>query len=146
MYGLDRLFPRLQTPPRETVIAVNVGGCIIPFGIAVYELNYLAHHNPDLLGRTAIASLVTTVVCYMLARPVTGLGIAMPAFAAPLASVGAALLLAPAAAPPVAFVAGVVGPLVGADLLHLRDCPSSGALRQFDAFVKGGSGSVSVSG
>jgi len=32
-----------------------------------------------------------------------------------------ALLLAPTFATPVAFVAGVTGPLVGADLLHLRD-------------------------
>src|SRR5215467_5081592 len=32
MYGLDRLFPRLQRQPRDTVIAVNIGGCIIPVG------------------------------------------------------------------------------------------------------------------
>jgi uncharacterized membrane protein len=31
-----------------------------------------------------------------------------------------ALLLAPEDAPPVAFVAGVAGPLIGADLLHLK--------------------------
>jgi branched-chain amino acid transport system ATP-binding protein len=29
---------------------------------------------------------------------------------------------------------------------HLPGCPSSGALRQFEAFLKGGSGSVAVSG
>jgi hypothetical protein len=31
------------------------------------------------------------------------------------------LLLVPDQAPPVAFVAGALGPLIGADLLHLRD-------------------------
>jgi uncharacterized membrane protein len=38
-----------------------------------------------------------------------------------------ALLLQPAFAPPVAFIAGVLGPLVGADLLHLNDIKSIGA-------------------
>jgi uncharacterized membrane protein len=32
-----------------------------------------------------------------------------------------ALILAPEQASPVAFVAGVAGPLIGADLLHLKD-------------------------
>src|SRR5215831_3904653 len=52
MYGLDRLFPRLQRQPRQTVIAVNVGGCIIPFGIAIYQLSYIAEHDPELLMKT----------------------------------------------------------------------------------------------
>jgi uncharacterized membrane protein len=30
-------------------------------------------------------------------------------------------------APPIAFTAGVLGPLIGADLLHLRDLQSPGA-------------------
>ena len=39
-----------------------------------------------------------------------------PAFVAALS----ALVLAPHQAPPVAFIAGVAGPLIGADLLNLR--------------------------
>jgi uncharacterized membrane protein len=42
------------------------------------------------------------------------------------AAVACALLLTPDWAPPVAFVAGVLGPLIGADLLHLDDIASLG--------------------
>jgi uncharacterized membrane protein len=44
----------------------------------------------------------------------------MPGLIPPLVAAASALLLAPAYATPVAFVAGTTGPLVGADLLHIR--------------------------
>jgi uncharacterized membrane protein len=54
-------------------------------------------------------------------------------------------LLAPDAAPPVAFIIGVIGPLVGADLLHLRDLEvgeigivSVGGAGTFDGIVLSG--------
>ncbi len=50
----------------------------------------------------------------------------LPGFVAPGVALAAALLLAPDQAPPIAFVAGVLGPLVGADLLHLRDIEQCG--------------------
>jgi uncharacterized membrane protein len=55
------------------------------------------------------------------------------------------MLLAPDIAPPVAFVVGVTGPLVGADLLHLRDIHltetgvvSIGGAGTFDGIVLSG--------
>jgi hypothetical protein len=33
------------------VIAVNVGDCIIPLGIAIYQLSYIAEQHPGLLTR-----------------------------------------------------------------------------------------------
>ena len=39
LFGLDQLFPRLNRRRGETVIAVNVGGCLIPLGIALYQLS-----------------------------------------------------------------------------------------------------------
>ena len=146
MFGLDQLFPRLSRRRRETVIAVNVGGCLIPLGIAIYQLSYLADRGPALLLKTAIAALITTGVCYLLARPVPGRGIAMPGFVPPIVAALSAVLLAPDQAPPVAFVAGVVGPLVGADLLHLKDVnriattgvASIGGAGTFDGIVLSG--------
>jgi uncharacterized membrane protein len=102
-FGLDQFFPRLQRPRRETVIAVNIGGGLIPVGIALYELGYLADQGLNLVLKSAIAALVTTVVCYILARPVPGLGIAMPGFVPPIVSALAAFLLAPDQAPPAAL-------------------------------------------
>jgi uncharacterized membrane protein len=51
---------------------------------------------------------------------VAGVGILVPGLVPPLAAALSALLLAPEQATPVAFIAGTFGPLVGADLLHLR--------------------------
>jgi uncharacterized membrane protein len=64
---------------------------------------------------------VNTAICYLLAQPVRGVGLVMPGLVPPVVAAAAALILAPADAPPVAFIAGVLGPLLGADLLHLRD-------------------------
>ncbi|MDH4154239.1 MAG: DUF1614 domain-containing protein [Nitrospira sp.] len=56
-----------------------------------------------------------------------------------------ALLFVPDLAPPVAFVASVLGPLIGADLLHLRDIEkittgiaSIGGAGTFDGIVLSG--------
>jgi uncharacterized membrane protein len=56
-----------------------------------------------------------------LARPVPGLGIALPAFIPPILSALLAWLLAPAQAPMVAYISGSFGVLIGADLLNLRN-------------------------
>jgi uncharacterized membrane protein len=50
-----------------------------------------------------------------------GVGIVVPGLIPAFVAAASALILAPEQAPPVAFVAGVLGPLAGADLMHLRD-------------------------
>ena len=127
VFGLPHHFPQFRRRYRETVIAVNVGGCLVPVGLALYELIHLAAQGLLLLMAAAVASVVSTAVCYYLARPVPGVGIAMPGLIPPFVAAAAALILAPGAAAPVAFIAGVAGPLVGADLLHLKDIVKLGA-------------------
>jgi uncharacterized membrane protein len=58
---------------------------------------------------------------------VPGVGIAVPMIVPPLAAAGVALLLAFRRAPPVAYVAGSMGALIGADLLNLPDIAAIGA-------------------
>ncbi|MFZ5899011.1 MAG: DUF1614 domain-containing protein [Bacillota bacterium] len=110
------IFPFLYyLPPQiqERVIAVNVGGALIPTLLSLY-----------LLGRApllpaVIATCIVTFVAYKLARPVPGVGIALPAFIPPIVAAILALLLAPQNAAPVAYIAGVWGTLIGADILNL---------------------------
>jgi uncharacterized membrane protein len=45
----------------------------------------------------------------------------MPGIVPPLVAATTALTLTPEHATPVAFIAGTLGPLVGADLFHLRE-------------------------
>ncbi|MBE3587137.1 MAG: DUF1614 domain-containing protein [Thermoanaerobacteraceae bacterium] len=102
-------------PPRvrEQIIAVNVGGAVIP---VIFSL-YLLERTP--LLPTLIAVIIVTIVARALARPVPGVGISLPAFIPPLVAAAAAILLAGKDAAPVAYIAGVWGTLIGADLLNL---------------------------
>lgn len=144
MFGLGGYWPARQVR-MVTVIAVNVGGCVIPTALAAYEIWSLLHWGAAAFAGLAAAVLLNIGVCYRLARPVRGVGILMPGLVPPLVAALAALLLAPQHATPVAFVAGTLGPLVGADLLHLREVGrmqtgilSIGGAGTFDGIVLSG--------
>jgi uncharacterized membrane protein len=145
MFGLRRLWPGLQQVRRETVIAVNVGGCLIPASVALYETWYVCMEGAHSIAALLIAVLINTAVCYRLARPVEGVGIAIPGLIPPVVAALCAVVLAPQDASPVAFVAGVMGSLLGADLLHFRDISrisaglaSIGGAGTFDGIVLSG--------
>jgi uncharacterized membrane protein len=70
VFGLGGLWPEMVRERRETIIAVNFGGCVIPTGLALYELVHLAAAGgPTLLALLAAAG-VNIAVCYFVARPV----------------------------------------------------------------------------
>jgi uncharacterized membrane protein len=145
LFGLSDLWPDLRRSGSQTIIAVNVGGCLIPTGLAVYELAYLMASDPLALVHVAIACAVSIVACYFLASPVPGVGVLIPGLIPPAIAATLAVILAPEQAPPVAFIAGVAGPLVGADLLHLKEIrgaaagvASIGGAGTFDGIVLSG--------
>ncbi|MEW5763151.1 MAG: DUF1614 domain-containing protein [Bacillota bacterium] len=118
------LFPFLfYYPPRvrEQVIAVNLGGAVIPVLFSLYLLGRAP------LWPTLAAAAVVTAVARALARPVPGVGISLPAFVPPLVAAAVAMLLAGENAAPVAYIAGVWGTLIGADLLNLHRLRELGA-------------------
>jgi uncharacterized membrane protein len=124
VFGLGGLFPQLERVRRATVIAVNLGGCVIPVGLVLYQVYHLFLQSPQTLVVCGIGVVASVFVCFQVARPVPDVGIVMPTFVSPLFAAAIALVFAPEAAAPVAFVVGVMGPLIGADLLHLRDLDS----------------------
>jgi len=67
---------------------------------------------------TLIVTAVVIIATRLLARPVAGVGIVMPAWIPPLISAGLAFLLARDNPAPVAYISGVLGTLIGADLLN----------------------------
>lgn len=145
VYGLADFWPQMEQRRPETVIAVNVGGCLIPVGLSLYEIAYLAAYDPPALIVGFGGCLINIAVCYSAAQPVKGVGIAMPALFSPIVAAALALLLAPEAAPPLAFIIGVLGPLIGADLLHLREIEATetgvasiGGAGTFDGIVLSG--------
>ncbi len=145
VYGLDATLPRWLIHRRETVIAVNVGGCLIPVGIAIYQIVHLWPLGAEALSAAALATAFVTFISFLAATPVAGVGIVMPGFIAPVAAALAALIFAPDYAPPVAFISGVLGTLIGADFFHIEDfiatpvgVASIGGAGTFDGIVLAG--------
>ena len=139
-YGMRVRLPR-ATQTHQTVLAVNVGGALIPACLCVYLLLEI----PFGLYLPILVGLVTLVV-NRLARPVKGLGIAVPGLIPPLlAALGAYLLCPPYLRAPCAYIASTLGILIGADLLRLNEIPELGApvasiggAGTFDAIFFGG--------
>jgi len=107
----------------STIIAVNVGGCVIP----VFFSLYLLRHTPLSLGELLPGVLVVAAVSYYFSRPIARLGIAMPVFIAPMTAAVTAMLINSAHSAPLAYVSGTCGVLIGADLLRLKDVRKLGA-------------------
>jgi uncharacterized membrane protein len=120
-YGLSYRIPPVQRHSK-TVLAVNLGGAIIPTLISLYVL--LKCQVPI---RALVATAIISAVVYKLARPVKGLGIGVPMFVPPLLAALLALILAPQHSPPVAYIAGTLGTLIGADVLNLNKVKGLGA-------------------
>jgi uncharacterized membrane protein len=107
-----------------TTIAVNVGGALIPTAVSVY---LLSHSSPSTVLYCLVGVAAVALVTYLVARSVKGVGIVTPAFIPPIAAADAAMILVPGDPRIVAYVAGVLGTLIGADLLNLRAIPKLGA-------------------
>lgn len=95
------------------VISINFGGAIIPLFLCLY----LLPRAPAL--PTFFATVISILVCFKLSRVVPGLGVTVPAFIPPLVAVLLAYLFSPSNKIPVAYISGVLGVLIGADLLNL---------------------------
>lgn len=106
----------------KTILAVNVGGAVIPTLLSFYVLL-----NCQVPVRALVATAIISAVVYKLARPVKGLGIGVPMFVPPLLAALLALILAPQHSPPVAYIAGTLGTLIGADVLNLNKVKGLGA-------------------
>jgi uncharacterized membrane protein len=120
-FGMHYAIPVVIQSP-GTVIAVNVGGAVIPGLLSFYLLV-----RYELWVRGLLATAGVAVVCHMLAEPVAGLGIALPVFVPPASAAIVALLLSRRQAAPLAYIGGSLGTLIGADLLNLGKIQGLGA-------------------
>ena len=101
----------------KTLVAVNVGGCLIPAAFSIYLLTREPlPWAPVLFGIVTIAA-----VSRLISRPMPGIGIGMPMFVPPVIAAILALLLDSAHSAPLAYVSGTLGVIIGADLLRIPD-------------------------
>ena len=131
LFSLKTDIPRQETDswhylflglsPRQdfsrTIIAINVGGGVIPVAFSLYLFIALDLHIADVMFVGGIVALVS----YLFSRPVKGMGIMMPILVAPLAAALAAMMINQPQSAPLAYIGGTLGVLVGADLLRIMD-------------------------
>jgi uncharacterized membrane protein len=120
-YGVRYFIPRVVDWP-GTVVAVNLGGAVVPAVLSVYLII-----KNKLYTQSLLAVGLVTVVVHWVAHPVKGIGIAEPIFIPPATAVVAALLLSRKFAPALAYISGSLGTLIGADLLNLNQIQGLGA-------------------
>jgi uncharacterized membrane protein len=120
---------RYRVPTRyvtdSTIVAVNVGGAIVHVLISVYLLMQM----PSIIVPSLIGIAIVTAIVHRFAIPVPGLGIATPMLIPPIVAAACGYFLGSSEhhRDAVAFISGVIGTLVGADLLNLRNLRDLGA-------------------
>ncbi len=122
-FGVVYRIPRMEYGETTTLIAVNVGGALIPSAVSAY----LLWKQPSAVVYALVGVVVVALVTHLVARPVKGVGITAPFLVSPIVAAIAAYVLLPSSARIIAYVAGVLGTLIGADLTNLRVVPKLGA-------------------
>jgi len=120
-FGVRYVIPTLEHQ-QGTVIAINLGGAVIPTCISLYLLL-----STGLMWRGLLGVAIVSAIVHNFARPLPGVGIAIPIFIPPLIAAATGLLLAPEQAPALAYIAGTLGCLIGADLLNIPKLAGLGA-------------------
>jgi uncharacterized membrane protein len=112
---------------RRTVVALNLGGCVIPALISIYFALSLP------LLQLLVCTVIVSLGVYYFSRPVRSVGVLVPVMVPPLLAVGVSFIamylgnIQAHELARVAFVAGVFGTIVGADILHIRSIRRLGA-------------------
>jgi len=120
-FGVEYVIPLTQDLP-GTILAINMGGAVIPIGLSCYLTVRNRLYKLALLDVCIVAA-----VCYVVAEPVPGIGITLPFFIPPLVSAIVSLGLSRVSAAPLAYIGGCLGTLIGADLLNLGAIQGLGA-------------------
>ncbi len=108
--------PRIGMRQVSTIIAVNLGGAVIPTFVSAY----LIVSHVALLPEILVSVILTSLIVHLVARKVEGVGIVTPAFIPPIVAAIFALLFSTSDPAVVAYVSGSMGALIGADLTNLR--------------------------
>ena len=120
-WGIPIPVPRIGFVEHETVVAINVGGALVPIFVGlVFIYSTLKMDDPLVFYATLASIIVTTIYTYISSRAVPGvgivapgLGIALVALATSIPVIGHGPIFIPA------YVGASFGSLIGADILRL---------------------------
>lgn len=108
-------FVKIGIPPRYvfTALFATLAGSLINIPVKKIPQETM---TTDLL----------TLIAFRMARPLPGVGIVLPFFVPPLLAALVSVALSYEHAPVIAYIAGSMGTLIGADILHLGEIKALG--------------------
>src|SRR5207253_923396 len=112
IYNLSYV-PAVMSGRDGTLVAINLGGAVIPVALSIYLLMRVGGAIPAL-----VATVLVALVVHHFSRIIPGAGIAVPTFIPGITAAILAILLTREQRPAVAYVAGTIGCLMGADVLN----------------------------
>lgn len=121
MFGIPIPVPRVRLVERRSLLAINVGGGLVPILASIIIIGVLwkgAGFKGVSISTSAV--IITSLVTFLFSRAIPGVGIAVPALIPPLASALTVTLIAgmgPVGALS-AYVGGSLGALIGADVIR----------------------------
>ncbi len=116
----SRFFGLFSVPKVEThYVAINFGGAVVPILLSAYFLLQAVIRGFE-LKPIFISIFLMTLISKLYSRVIPGKGVVLPIFIPPLFSALFALILVPEFTAPAAFISGVLGTLIGADILNLK--------------------------
>ena len=134
-FGVRWTIPEFEVRRKRTIVALNVGGALVPLIVSIYLLVVTVPSSEANLfvayTKIFLALAIVTLIVHAVATPVKGLGIATPAFLPPFITALTSLMLYRLYVPTnpfiIAYVAGTLGTLLGADILNLDKVSRLGA-------------------
>jgi uncharacterized membrane protein len=123
-FGIAYRIPQIVIGKAVTILAVNVGGAVIPSIVSLY---LLLRSDTTTILYALVGVGIVSIVSHIFAKPVRGVGITMPPFVAPIAAALVSFLLPSSSPLTIAYVSGVFGTLIGADLTNLGVIPELGS-------------------
>ena len=146
VFGIPVYVPRLAQRVMKTLVAVNVGGAIIPTLLSI-TLIYLAFKGSTIF-LLLVDLILLIVICKLFSRVVPGVGVVMNPLIAPVFSVLLSYMIfykMSYLVPVSAYISSVLGSLIGADLLNLKKIVESspqiisiGGMGTFDGIFMSG--------
>ncbi len=121
--GLRYRIPRIDYVESSTILAVNVGGAAIPTILSLY----LLWKQPWNLVYSVLGIIIVTIVTNIVSVPTRGVGITTPAFIPPIVAAIVAIILPSSSPKMIAYVSGVLGTLIGADIMNIHKINRLGA-------------------
>lgn len=105
-----------------TLVAVNVGGCLVPLFFSMHLLQQSKLSPFTVL----IAVCIVAAVSYKLSRPIPGIGIGMPILVAPLTAAIVSIAIGEEHRATLAYISGSLGVLIGADIFRFKNIREMG--------------------